>query len=95
MLTLTQDAENQEDPSNDPLLLTGLISLEEFRQTWKLLSSHVKMEISDEAVSDLAISIDFNKDGSIDINEFMEAFRLVESTVGAVTSDLLQPQSAS
>uniref|UniRef100_A0A3B3D4H7 Serine/threonine-protein phosphatase with EF-hands n=1 Tax=Oryzias melastigma TaxID=30732 RepID=A0A3B3D4H7_ORYME len=57
---------------------SGLISLEEFRQTWKLLSSHLKMEISDKAITDLAHSIDFNKDGSIDINEFMEAFRLVD-----------------
>ncbi|XP_048115901.1 serine/threonine-protein phosphatase with EF-hands 2-like [Alosa alosa] len=59
---------------------SGLISFEEFRQTWKLLSSHLKMEISDEAIVDLAHSIDFNHDGSIDINEFMEAFRLVDST---------------
>lgn len=59
------------------LCLAGLISFEEFHQTWKLLSSHLKMEISDKAVTDLAQSIDFNKDGSIDINEFMEAFRLV------------------
>ncbi|XP_041816114.1 serine/threonine-protein phosphatase with EF-hands 2-like [Chelmon rostratus] len=57
---------------------SGLISFEEFRQTWKLLSSHLKMEISDKAIADLAQSIDFNKDGSIDINEFMEAFRLVD-----------------
>ncbi|XP_059403092.1 serine/threonine-protein phosphatase with EF-hands 2-like [Carassius carassius] len=57
---------------------SGLISFEEFRQTWKLLSSHLQMDISDKAISDLAESIDFNKDGSIDINEFMEAFRLVE-----------------
>ncbi|XP_061887241.1 serine/threonine-protein phosphatase with EF-hands 2-like isoform X3 [Entelurus aequoreus] len=57
---------------------SGLISLEEFRQTWKLLSSHLKKEISDKALGDLAHSIDFNKDGVIDINEFMEAFRLVE-----------------
>uniref|UniRef100_A0A3Q3SHE5 Serine/threonine-protein phosphatase n=1 Tax=Mastacembelus armatus TaxID=205130 RepID=A0A3Q3SHE5_9TELE len=57
---------------------SGLISFEEFRQTWKLLSSHLKTEISDEAIADLAQSIDFNKDGSIDINEFMEAFRLVD-----------------
>ncbi|CAB1452446.1 unnamed protein product [Pleuronectes platessa] len=54
------------------------ISFEEFRQTWKLLSSHLKTEISGEAIADLAQSIDFNKDGSIDINEFMEAFRLVQ-----------------
>ncbi|XP_008291973.1 serine/threonine-protein phosphatase with EF-hands 2 [Stegastes partitus] len=57
---------------------SGSISFEEFRQTWKLLSSHLKTEISDEAIADLAQSIDFNKDGSIDINEFMEAFRLVD-----------------
>lgn len=57
---------------------SGLISYEEFLQTWKLLSSHLKLEISDKAISDLAQSIDFNKDGSIDINEFMEAFRLVD-----------------
>ncbi|XP_074474796.1 serine/threonine-protein phosphatase with EF-hands 2 [Sebastes fasciatus] len=57
---------------------SGLISFEEFRQTLKLLSSHLKTEISDEAIADLAQSIDFNKDGSIDINEFMEAFRLVD-----------------
>lgn len=57
---------------------SGLISFEEFHQTWKLLSSHLKIEISDEAIADLAQSIDFNKDGSIDINEFMEAFRLVD-----------------
>ncbi|XP_029941416.1 serine/threonine-protein phosphatase with EF-hands 2 [Salarias fasciatus] len=57
---------------------SGLISFEEFRQTWKLLSSHLRTEISDEVIADLAQSIDFNKDGSIDINEFMEAFRLVD-----------------
>ncbi|KAM9307051.1 serine/threonine-protein phosphatase with EF-hands 2 [Pholidichthys leucotaenia] len=62
---------------------SGLISLEEFRQTWKLLSSHLKMEISDKTISDLAQSIDFNKDGSIDINEFMEAFRLVDLSAHA------------
>ncbi|XP_039635726.1 serine/threonine-protein phosphatase with EF-hands 2-like isoform X2 [Perca fluviatilis] len=57
---------------------SGLITFEEFRQTWKLLSSHLQTEISDKAIADLAQSIDFNKDGVIDINEFMEAFRLVD-----------------
>lgn len=67
---------------SSPILL-GLISFEEFRQTWKLLSSHLKMEISDKAITDLAQSMDFNKDGSIDINEFMEAFRLVDLSTHA------------
>ncbi|XP_029465679.1 serine/threonine-protein phosphatase with EF-hands 2 [Rhinatrema bivittatum] len=57
---------------------SGLISFEEFHQTWKLLSSHLNIEISNKAISDLARSIDFNKDGNIDINEFLEAFRLVD-----------------
>lgn len=61
----------------------GAISFEEFQQTWKLLSSHLKMEISDKTITDLAQSIDFNKDGSIDINEFMEAFRLVDLSANA------------
>lgn len=59
---------------------SGQISFEEFQKTWQLLSSHLKIEISDEAISDLARSMDFNKDGSIDINEFLEAFRLVDKS---------------
>ncbi|XP_075881902.1 serine/threonine-protein phosphatase with EF-hands 2 isoform X2 [Nelusetta ayraudi] len=57
---------------------SGFISIEDFRQTWKLLSVYLKMEITDEAISDLAITIDSNQDGSIDIDEFMEAFRLTD-----------------
>nr|XP_023694719.1 serine/threonine-protein phosphatase with EF-hands 2-like [Paramormyrops kingsleyae] len=60
---------------------SGFISFEEFHQTWKLFSSHLNMGISDKAISDMAVSIDFNKDGKIDINEFMEAFRLVHRTM--------------
>lgn len=52
--------------------------MEDFRQTWKLLSVYLKMEITDEAISDLAVTIDSNQDGSIDIDEFMEAFRLTD-----------------
>ncbi|KAK9398627.1 serine/threonine-protein phosphatase with EF-hands 2 [Crotalus adamanteus] len=56
---------------------SGCISLEEFQQTWKLFSSHMNINISDENIRNLARSIDFNKDGRIDFNEFLEAFRLV------------------
>ncbi|XP_075193583.1 serine/threonine-protein phosphatase with EF-hands 2 [Anomaloglossus baeobatrachus] len=57
---------------------SGLISFEEFKNTWKLLSSHLKIDVSDEAICNMAKSMDFNKDGNIDINEFLEAFRLAD-----------------
>ncbi|XP_068597775.1 serine/threonine-protein phosphatase with EF-hands 1 [Brachionichthys hirsutus] len=56
---------------------SGLISIEEFRQTWRLFSAHLQVDINDRAIDDLARSIDFNKDGSIDFTEFLEAFRVV------------------
>ncbi|XP_071411440.1 serine/threonine-protein phosphatase with EF-hands 2 isoform X1 [Pithys albifrons albifrons] len=56
---------------------SGLISFEEFQQTWKLFSSHMNIELTDDGINDLVRSIDFNKDGNIDFNEFLEAFRLV------------------
>ncbi|VFV42247.1 protein ef-hand calcium binding domain [Lynx pardinus] len=59
---------------------SGFISLDEFRHTWKLFSSHMNINITDDCICDLARSIDFNKDGHIDINEFLEAFRLVEQS---------------
>ncbi|XP_077416312.1 serine/threonine-protein phosphatase with EF-hands 2 isoform X1 [Vanacampus margaritifer] len=57
---------------------SGFISPSDFRQTWKLLSAYLKMEITDEAISELAVAIDSNRDGAIDIDEFMEAFRLTD-----------------
>ncbi|XP_078250606.1 serine/threonine-protein phosphatase with EF-hands 2 [Pogona vitticeps] len=56
---------------------SGYISLEEFQQIWKLFSTHMNIEISEQNINDLARSIDFNRDGNIDFNEFIEAFRLV------------------
>ncbi|TSK67215.1 Serine/threonine-protein phosphatase with EF-hands 2 [Bagarius yarrelli] len=55
----------------------GNISIEEFRQTWKLFSSHLGVDVDERAIDDMARSIDYNKDGSIDFNEFLEAFRVV------------------
>ncbi|XP_010140333.1 PREDICTED: serine/threonine-protein phosphatase with EF-hands 2 [Buceros rhinoceros silvestris] len=57
---------------------SGLISFDEFHQTWKLFSAHMNIELTDDGINDLVRSIDFNKDGNIDFNEFLEAFRLVK-----------------
>uniref|UniRef100_A0A8C4ZA21 Serine/threonine-protein phosphatase n=1 Tax=Gadus morhua TaxID=8049 RepID=A0A8C4ZA21_GADMO len=56
---------------------SGLISLDEFRHTWRLFSGHLGVALDDGAIDALARSIDFNKDGSIDFTEFLEAFRVV------------------
>ncbi|NXN10648.1 PPE1 phosphatase, partial [Indicator maculatus] len=56
---------------------SGLISLEEFGQMWKLFTSHLGIDVSDESIDKLVLSIDYNKDGHIDFNEFLEAFHVV------------------
>ncbi|KAK8748422.1 hypothetical protein OTU49_016134, partial [Cherax quadricarinatus] len=67
---------------------SGYISMEEFRETCELLSRHIDVPISNQEITDLARSIDINKDGYIDFNEFLECFRIVESsTRGAEDED--------
>ncbi|NXD70177.1 PPE1 phosphatase, partial [Eolophus roseicapillus] len=56
---------------------SGLISLEEFRHTWELFTSHLGIGVTDESLDKLVLCIDYNKDGYIDFNEFLEAFHVV------------------
>ncbi|NXS67055.1 PPE1 phosphatase, partial [Pandion haliaetus] len=56
---------------------SGLISLDEFGQTWRLFASHLGIDVYDESLEKLVLSIDYNKDGYIDFNEFLEAFHVV------------------
>ncbi|XP_013389540.1 serine/threonine-protein phosphatase with EF-hands 2 isoform X2 [Lingula anatina] len=57
---------------------SGSISMQEFEDACDILSRHIGHEISKEQVVDLARCLDINKDGQIDFNEFLEAFRLVD-----------------
>lgn len=52
--------------------------MDEFSDACSILSQHIGLPIKKEEVADLARSIDINKDGKIDFNEFLEAFRLVD-----------------
>ncbi|XP_013004359.1 serine/threonine-protein phosphatase with EF-hands 1 [Cavia porcellus] len=56
---------------------SGQISMEEFRTMWKLFSSHYNVQIGDSQIDELANTMDLNKDGSIDFNEFLKAFYVV------------------
>ncbi|XP_071452640.1 serine/threonine-protein phosphatase rdgC [Hetaerina americana] len=72
---------------------SGLISMEEFKEAWILLSNHLEADRASNPggspaglapspslhqMLDVARTMDLNKDGLIDLNEFMEAFRLVD-----------------
>ncbi|XP_072470314.1 serine/threonine-protein phosphatase with EF-hands 1 [Notamacropus eugenii] len=61
---------------------SGLISMDEFRSMWKLFCSHYNINIEDAHVDQLAHSMDLNKDGSIDFNEFLTAFDVVHRLEG-------------
>lgn len=64
----------------------GLISLEEFSQTWRLFTSHLGIDVQDDSIDKLVLSIDYNKDGHIDFNEFLEAFHVVHRLEKKATS---------
>ena len=57
---------------------SGVISMDEFEDSCRLLNDHTKSEIPEESIKDLAKCIDMDKNGYIDFNEFLEAFRLVD-----------------
>lgn len=56
----------------------GCISLEEFEEAWKLVSQHRSVTFTTDEVHRMATNIDLNRDGQIDFNEFLEAFRIVD-----------------
>lgn len=60
----------------------GLITEDEFEEACRSLNRYSKSgRIPLEGIKDLAKTLDINKDGAIDFNEFLEAFRLVSVSV--------------
>ncbi|CAF0731861.1 unnamed protein product [Didymodactylos carnosus] len=59
---------------------SGCISIEEFTDVCTFLNHHNGSLFNDKQIIDLATSIDLDKNGSIDFNEFLEAFRIVDVT---------------
>ncbi|MBZ3882612.1 Serine/threonine-protein phosphatase with EF-hands 1 [Sciurus carolinensis] len=70
---------------------SGMISMEEFRTMWKLFRTHYSVDIDDSQVDSLANTMDLNKDGSIDFNEFLKAFYVVHKYEKLSTSETKSP----
>lgn len=56
----------------------GHISLSEFSDACDLLEKHLPGTNTREQLLDMCRMMDLNKDGLVDLNEFLEAFRLCE-----------------
>ncbi|KAJ8871267.1 hypothetical protein PR048_027575 [Dryococelus australis] len=59
-------------------MVAGYISKEEFADACALLEKHLQNPFSKEQQLDICRSMDINKDGLVDLNEFLETFRLVD-----------------
>lgn len=49
--------------------------MQEFEDALNILIKQLELHIKTSDIRDIAESIDINKDGCIDFNEFLEAFR--------------------
>lgn len=57
---------------------SGQISLEEFAEACHLLHKHLPEHDTEEDLLEMCKMMDINKDGLVDLNEFLEAFRLCD-----------------
>lgn len=53
--------------------------MEEFAEACDLLGKHLATPIPQQQKLEMAKSMDMNKDGKIDLNEFLETFRIVNA----------------
>jgi serine/threonine-protein phosphatase with EF-hand domain len=52
--------------------------MQEFTEVCTFLGNHNGSKLDEKQIMDLASSIDLDKNGVIDFNEFLEAFRMVD-----------------
>lgn len=60
------------------LIIAGYISLDEFSEACNLIKKHMPCEMTHEQLEEICRLMDLNKDGQVDLNEFLESFRMVD-----------------
>ncbi|XP_066252795.1 serine/threonine-protein phosphatase rdgC [Euwallacea similis] len=57
---------------------SGYISLDELADACNLIKEHMPCNMTEEQLSEICRMMDINKDGLVDLNEFLETFRMVD-----------------
>lgn len=63
------------------MYFTGYITLEEFSEACQLIGKYMPNPMTQEQLVDICRLMDINKDGLVDLNEFLESFRLAEKSL--------------
>lgn len=57
---------------------SGYITSNEFIEACNLIKEHIPCPISNDQLEEICKLMDLNKDGLVDLNEFLESFRMVD-----------------
>ena len=68
--------------------------MEEFSESCSILARHTGQSMSRKDIRSMAQAIDINKDGQIDFNEFLEAFRIVDTEMAGKNNALERSNSS-
>lgn len=72
---------NNNVPNDVQITLSGYITLEEFSEACQLIGRYMPNPMTQEQLVDICRLMDINKDGLVDLNEFLESFRLAEKSL--------------
>lgn len=74
-------------------LITGFITLEEFSEACQLIGKYMPNPMTQDQLVDICRLMDINKDGLVDLNEFLESFRLAERSLQYEDNELTEIQA--
>lgn len=73
----------------------GQVSMEEFSEAIDLLAVHLPGASNKEQFLHTCKLMDLNNDGQVDLNEFLEAFRIVDQQRSFINNSTETPQKKS